>query len=365
MVKGIYVHIPFCSLKCPYCDFLSFVSFDQELHSRYIQAVIREAELYIDNNFMVETIYFGGGTPSLLKPSYIEKVINHILKVCRVSERLEITMEVNPNTYSLDDFKEVKTIGVNRLSFGAQSFLEKNLRKLGRDHTPQHTLKSVENAFKSGIENINLDLIYGVEGQTLDELNIDLGIYLSLPIKHISAYMLTAYEDTPLGVMVKSGQVTLPDDDVTASMFELIDERLHAAGLARYELSNWAVDGYRCIHNILYWTHQEFLGFGVSAWSFVGNRRFGNTRNIWQYISMVEEGKKPVMFEEELDQEKIREEKIFLGLRLSEGIEIELVKDKDLLHQLVEEGYGEITGDRFRLLPKGIMVLNYIASMLI
>lgn len=365
MVKGVYVHIPFCSLKCPYCDFLSVVSFDQELYSRYVQAVIDEIELYKNNNFLVETIYFGGGTPSLLKPYFIGRVINQILKTCSVSEGLEITMEVNPNSYSFEDFKEIKAIGVNRVSFGAQSFLEKNLRKLGRDHTPKDTLKSIEDAFKSGIENINLDLIYGIEGQTLKELNRDLEIYLSLPVKHISAYMLTAYEDTPLGLLVKSGQVTLPEEEITVGMFELIDEKLYAAGFYRYELSNWAIQGYQCRHNILYWTHQEFLGVGVSAWSFIGNKRFGNTKNIWQYINMVEEGKKPVMFGEELDDEKIREEKIFLGLRLVEGIELELVKQKEILYQLVEDGYGEIFGDRFRLLPKGIMVLNYIASVLI
>lgn len=365
MVKGIYVHIPFCSLKCPYCDFLSLVSLDEELHSRYIDTVIKEANLYLNLDFCVETVYFGGGTPSLLSPFLIEKVINHILKNYKVCSKLEITMEINPNSYRFEDFRDIKAVGVNRVSFGAQSFLEKNLKKLGRDHTPENTLKSVESAFKSGLENISLDLIYGIEGQTLSDLSQDINIYTSLPVKHISAYMLTAYDDTPLGMMVKSGQTTLPDEDLTLSMFELIDERLQAKGFNRYELSNWASEGYRCKHNLFYWTHQEFLGLGVSAWSFIDWERFGNTKNIGQYLEIVHKNRKPVMFREKLDEEKIREEKIFLGLRLSEGIELSLIKDKTKLSFLIDGGYGQVVDGRFKLLPKGLMVINHIVSMLV
>lgn len=365
MIKGLYVHIPFCSLKCPYCDFTSFVSFDEDLHDKYIQTVIAEMNLYKDEKFQIETVYFGGGTPSILKPSLLDRIVNEILKRYKTERTLEITMEINPNSYSFEDFKDIKSIGVNRVSFGAQSFSEENLKKLGRDHTPSDTVKSVENAFKSGIDNINLDLIYGIEGQTLEDLNTDLDLYLSLPVKHISGYMLTAYPDTPLGVMVENGKVKLPEEELTVAMFELIDDKLQKNGFKRYELSNWAKTGYKCRHNMFYWTHQEFLGVGVSAWSFINNRRFGNTKNVGQYMTLVEKGKKPVMFREDLNEDKIREEKIFLGLRLTEGIDISLINDTTKIQHLVEGGYGEVVERRLRLLPKGIMVLNYIVSSLV
>lgn len=365
MVRGIYIHIPFCSLKCPYCDFVSFVSFDEELHRRYVDAVIDEIKLYIQQKFHIETIYFGGGTPSLLKPNLIDKLINFIVKNIPVSSNLEITMEINPNSYSLNDFKDIKSIGINRVSFGNQSFLEKNLKKLGRDHKPDDTLKSIDYATKSGIENINLDLIYGIHGQTIEELEKDLDMYLSLPIKHISAYMLTAYDETPFGNMVMKKQISLPDEDTINKMFQLIDDRLEGNGFSRYELSNWAVPGYECKHNLFYWKHIEFLGVGVSAWSFVNMERFGNTKNINQYLMMVKKGIKPVVEVEKLDDESLREEKLFLGLRLSEGIDMSLIRNTQIVEALVKDGYGEIVDKRFRLKPKGIMVINQIVSALL
>ncbi|MEZ0323727.1 MAG: radical SAM family heme chaperone HemW [Hydrogenothermaceae bacterium] len=365
MIKGIYIHIPFCGLKCPYCDFTSFISFDEDIKRRYLNALLRELELYSDLDYNIETLYFGGGTPTTLNPNLLGKIIEFITKFFKTSSDLEITVESNPNNYSLKDFKTLREFGVNRISIGNQSFLIKNLKTLGRDHTAIDTLKSLENVYNAGIENINLDLIYGIPGQSIGDLERDLQIYTDLPIKHISAYMLTAYEETPLGVLVNRGEISLPEDELLCQMFELIDTFLEDRGFERYELSNWAKDGFFCKHNLFYWTHVEFLGVGVSAWSFVNNERFGNTKNINQYIQMIEKGLKPVINREFLNEEKIREEKIFLGLRLKEGIDIDLISDKEMLYTFVMEGYGEINEGKFSLTPKGIMVINYITSRLV
>ncbi len=366
MVKGVYIHIPFCSIKCPYCDFVSIQEKDVNIHKSYIKNVLKEIDLYLDKNFRVESIYLGGGTPSLLNPDLIAFLIESIYKNISLNTKLEITVEINPENYRFEDFKVLKEIGVNRISIGSQSFLEKNLKVLGREHSPEDVLKTVDSALKAGIENINLDMIYGISGQSLSDLEKDLNTYTSLPVKHISAYMLTAYEDTPLGIKVKKGDYIPPDDEILLNMFEMIDEYLEEKGFHRYEISNWAKDGYHCRHNLLYWEGEQFLGLGVSAWSYLDGVRFGNTKNLGIYNEMVNKGKKPVEFYDFITPEEKRKERIFLGLRLKKGIQLELVREKiDFVKQIVDEGLAQIKGDRLVLTPKGILVSNYISSMLI
>lgn len=364
MIKGLYVHIPFCDIKCPYCDFTSFVWQEDDLKEKYISLLKKELSFYEDMSFDLETVYFGGGTPSTLKPKLLADFINFIKNNFKIKENPEITVEVNPKTYRYEDFKILKEVGVNRISIGNQSFLEKNLVSLGRNHKPKDTSKTVEECLKSGIKNINLDLIYGIQGQTLKDLEEDLKIYTSLPITHISAYMLTAYEDTPLGTLVKNGLYNLPDEEMTLRMFELIDGYLENKGFKRYELSNWAKGGYQCKHNLFYWTDVNFLGIGVSSWSYVDNTRFGNSKNINEYLDLVKKSVKPVKYKEYLDESKKREERIFLSLRLKSGLDLDLVRNIDIVQDFVNEGFGEIKGNRFILLPKGLMVLNEIAIKL-
>ncbi|RMD46687.1 MAG: coproporphyrinogen III oxidase family protein, partial [Aquificota bacterium] len=221
-------------------------------------------------------------------------------------------------------------------------------------------------AVEAGIKNINLDLIYGIENQTLKDLENDLKIYTSLPIKHISAYMLTPYENTPLGKLVENNKYNLPDEKLATDMFFLINEYLENNGFKRYELSNWAKNGYECKHNLLYWTDKQFLGIGVSAWSYVGNKRFGNTKNIYTYIDKVEKGIKPISFEETLDKNDKRIENIMLGLRLRQGIYLSFLKDKkDTLQELVKNNFANIENGKFYLTEKGLMVINKIVEMLL
>ncbi len=366
MLRGIYIHIPFCSEKCPYCDFVSIVEENSDIHKEYINSILKEIDLYIEEDFSVKSIYFGGGTPSLLKPDLIAFLVENIFKKVRINNRPEITVEVNPENYRFADFKILKEAGINRISIGSQSFLEKNLKALGRKHSPEDVLKTVDSAFKAGIENINLDMIYGITGQSLSDLEKDLKAYISLPVKHISAYMLTAYENTPLGIEVEKGRYLLPEDSIILDMFKMIDEYLEQNGFCRYEISNWAQKGYQCRHNLLYWEGEQFLGLGVSAWSYLNGVRFGNTNNLRLYSKIVNEGKKPAVFFEKITPEERRKESIFLGLRLSKGIDLDIVKDKmPFIEQIVNEGLAQVKDGRLILTEEGILVSNYISSMLI
>ena len=365
-VKGIYIHIPFCSVKCPYCDFTSITDNSPKLIYKYVQSVIKELSLYKDRfDFEIETIYFGGGTPTAIKPEYLVSIIEFINKNFNVLPFPETTVEANPNTYRYKQLKLLKDVGVNRLSIGNQTFNEKFLISLGRNHTPKDTYEMLDVALKAGITNINLDLIYGIEGQTLQDLQQDLDIYTSLPITHISAYMLTAYEDTPLGSKVLDGKYNLPEETTTTKMFFMIDEHLNSKGFKRYELSNWGKEGFWCKHNQFYWEDVEFLGVGLSAWSYVNDKRFGNTKNLYEYIEKLQNDKLPVIFEERLTPEDKLFERIMLGLRTVKGVPTDLIPNKQYLKTLMEEKFGFIKDGNFVLSPKGLMVINEIVSKLV
>ncbi len=365
MIRGLYIHIPFCSIKCPYCDFTSIVLQNKEVHKRYIEALKKELLMYREETFDIETVYFGGGTPSLLEPELIAEFIHFLEENIQLSENLEITVEINPNTYRTDEFFLLREHSVNRVSIGAQSFLEKNLSVLGRDHKPEDILETVYSAKKAGIENINLDMIYGIQGQSLEDLKQDIKIYTSLPVTHISAYMLTAYEGTPLGQMVKYGTFQLPEEESIEQMYLTINREFEKKGFHRYEISNWAKENFICRHNYFYWNHTEFLGIGVSAWSFVKNVRFGNTKNLENYLKRIEKGEKPVLFKEYLTQFDIKKEKVVLGLRTKEGVEEQLIENKEKLKILLDENFLKKEGSKISLTEKGCLVSNYIINELI
>ncbi len=365
MVKGIYVHIPFCNIKCPYCDFTSITINNPEIFGRYVDAVLNELRMYRDLDFDVRTVYFGGGTPSLLPPQMLITMLEKIEHIVNITPE-EITVEVNPETYGFQQFKILKDRGINRISVGVQSFQDNILKVLGRGHSATDSLQIIEDAFSAGIKNISIDLIYGIQNQTVKDIEKDLCRLKELPVKHVSAYLLTAYDETPLGQMVKKGEYLLPEEQVVNEMFLLVNSFLEEEGFSRYEISNWAKEGYQCRHNLLYWERKEFLGIGVSAWSFANRKRFGNTKNLHIYMEKVKKGELPVEFVDLIDDKEEKKEKIFLGLRLKNGIDIKLVKDKmDFLRNLEREGFVEIKGEKVSLTPKGIFVSSYISSQLI
>ncbi|MDW8066729.1 MAG: radical SAM family heme chaperone HemW [Aquificaceae bacterium] len=355
MVKGLYFHVPFCSYKCPYCDFVSVVDAPVS-HEEYFSLLLKELSLYQDLNFYLKTLYFGGGTPSSVSPVLYEKFLGGLSTLVDLSRVEEVTIECNPESYGLEDFRILRSLGFNRVSIGVQSLREEGLKTLGRKHSVRDAIMSIKNAQKAGFENINIDLIYGYPGQGLEELKEEIEILSCLGVSHVSFYLLTPYEDTQFGQLYQRGLLSLPDQDTLADMYQLICESLESMGFLHYEISNFALPGFECKHNLIYWTHEEFLGLGVSAWSFVQNERFGNTRNIKLYIHKVKQEQKPIEYWEKLkDKEKIYDY-IFVALRTSLGV------DKNLIPQLpeeLEEFFIEEKG-KLKLNRRGMLLINEI-----
>ncbi len=349
MVEGLYLHIPFCVSKCPYCDFASFVL---EPSKEYLELLKRELELYRDVSFNLRSIYLGGGTPSL----YATELWRDFFKNIKTEEVKEITMECNPESYTKGDFEELFQLGINRLSFGIQSFLEKNLRFLGREHSPNKGIKAVLEAKQAGFENINIDLIYGLPRQTIQDLKEELKVVKDLPITHLSAYLLTPYEDTLFGRLWQKGELKLPSDEQIEEMFFFLSEELSSMEFEHYEISNFAKEGYRCVHNLLYWSHREFLGIGVSAWSFIGKKRFGNHRSLEKYKEALLQGKRPIERWEVLEGEDLLKDYLFVALRTKDGVPKEMLPSipEHLRDFFLEEQ------DRLRLSKRGWLLINQI-----
>ena len=353
MVESLYIHIPFCSYKCPYCDFLSLVSspLDKE---EYLNLLVKEAELYRDIDNKIKTLYLGGGTPTLLSPEQIGKLIENLSSVFDFSEVEEITVECNPETYRYKEFKELISMGVNRLSIGVQSFTQKGLLALGREHSVEDSLKSFWSAREAGFENISLDLIYAYPGQEPADMDIELEYLEKLSPEHLSAYMLTPYEGTPLGLKILRRELSAPEEEVLGEIYERLWKGMLGLGYRRYELSNWAREGKECRHNLAYWTMKEFVGIGVSAWGFLGGVRYGNTKNILRYRDSVSQGKKPI---ETLSNSE-PEEELMLKLRLKWGLDS---TDRELIPEhlwgFFEEEDGRIgIREEFMLLSNEITV---------
>lgn len=310
--KGIYVHVPFCHIKCPYCDFLSGIPPDDELTKRYFLALKKEFLMYSEllDFSQCSTLYFGGGTPGLF-PSYLSEFTDFLRKFADFEE---ISVEVNPSSHLLPSDFSFAT----RISFGVQTFSEKHLRFLGRNHSFYDSISCLENF--SPHFSVNADLIFGIPEQSPSEHLEDLKIALNSGVKHISAYLLTPYENTPLGVMVKRGLVKLPED---IEAFFDVQSYLEELGMIRYEISNFAFDGNFCKHNLLYWNRDDFLGIGVSSWSKLGDIRFANTKNLKLYLSGIEKGIFPVDEIHHISKKEELYEIIFLGIRkVSQGVDI-------------------------------------------
>jgi oxygen-independent coproporphyrinogen-3 oxidase len=265
-------------------------------------------------------------------------------------------MECNPESYKREDFEGLLELGINRLSFGVQSFLEKNLQFLGRWHSPKEGIRAVLEAKSAGFENLSIDLIYGLPGQTLQDLREELKVIKDLPITHLSAYLLTPYEDTLFGHLWQKGQLRLPSDGQIEEMFLFLSEELSSMGFEHYEISNFAKEGYRCAHNLLYWSHREFLGLGVSAWSFINKKRFGNYRNLEKYKRAVLQGEKPIEMEEMLEGEELLKDYLFVALRTRDGVPKEVLPN---IPDHIREFFLE-EGDRVRLSKRGWLLINEI-----
>lgn len=314
---GIYLHIPFCGSKCHYCDFCSFPNQSENTMQAYCDAMRAQMERYapLAADYAVDTVYFGGGTPTALPSELLCSLLDSVKQLFCVADDAEITAECNPATANAEYFAAMRKAGFNRLSIGAQSMHESELRLLGRAHTVVDFRTTVELARAAGFENISADLMYGIPDQTRQSLAESVGALCEIGVEHISAYGLKIEEGTPF--YKKRETLNLPDDDEVAVMYEDTVASLTAHGLMRYEISNFARAGYESRHNLKYWECDEYLGFGVAAYSCFGGRRFGISRDFGAYLDTREdfEENRPVSPSEQMT------EYVMLGLRLEKGID--------------------------------------------
>ncbi len=366
---GLYIHIPFCVRKCLYCDFLSFPS-DESERLAYIQALCDEICAYKDlmSNYYIDTIFIGGGTPSILTLSEMDAVFTSLYDVFSLSDLREFTIECNPGTVSTDKYKLYKSAGVDRISLGMQSAEPSELVRLGRIHSYEDFLDSYNKARQAGFSNINVDVMFAIPGQTLDSYRYTLQSVLKLEPEHISSYSLIVEEGTPFyDIYAHKPPV---DENTDRCMYEETYKTLGGCGYDRYEISNYAKPGYRCIHNLKYWQREEYLGVGLGAASFLSHKRYSNERDISAYIHMTSQGIHPVAECETVDDKVAKEEYMYLGLRCMEGVSITDFKrqfGEDIrqcfgpeIDKSIDEGLLVESQDRIHLTPFGIDVSNIV-----
>ncbi len=322
---SIYIHIPFCASRCYYCDFCSTDKIDNKLVQRYIDAVIKEIlnNAEILSEYKIKTIYFGGGTPSYIDEKYIAKILE-VLNLFNLKENKEITIELNPADCKYEKLQNYVNMGINRYSLGVQSANDDILRVIGRRHTKATVTEAYNNMVKAGISNISVDLITGLPNDTVQEFLNTLSFISSLgdEIKHISTYSLEVHEGTKLATLIDTGFVTLPSEDDERKMNDLVGTTLEKKGYNMYEISNYAKEGYESKHNLTYWNQEYYLGFGVSAASYINGKRYSNINNINEYIDGINNFKSVIKESSDLDKLDTIKEYIILKLRLIKGVNI-------------------------------------------
>jgi putative oxygen-independent coproporphyrinogen III oxidase len=376
---SLYVHIPYCISKCPYCDFNSHVV-PEIPEVDYTAALIQELNYYACINHWrgrsLQTIFFGGGTPSTFQPSSIGRILESAAALFGIDSTCEITLEANPGTVDSVNFAGYRSCGVNRISVGVQSFQPRLLKFLGRVHSADEAVKALQVIGDAGFENFSLDLIYANPGQTLGDLENDLDIALRFQSPHLSAYNLTIEEGTPFYRAYRSGGIRLLNEEEEIAMAELIERRLSDASLRRYEISNYARPGFHSRHNVNYWQSGDYLGIGAGAHSHqrianhgIYGRRWWNEKNPAHYMSTISKSGQAVIDAEASDLNRAAGEHMFSGLRLVEGICLEAFATRfgksaaelyPQISQWVGAGLMEIDSNRLRLTPRGILVANSI-----
>jgi oxygen-independent coproporphyrinogen-3 oxidase len=370
-----YIHIPFCDHKCIYCDFYSIITSDniQSFLKSLKKEITYYAEKYSEKRELI-SIYFGGGTPSLMEPEYLSEVIETVKENFIVRDDAEITMETNPGTVSLQKMKMFRRIGINRISIGIQSFDNKDLKFLTRIHNSETAIRTVNEAAQAGFENISLDLIFNLPGQTKKKWIKNLEQAIQLPIKHISAYSLILERGTILNKMVLDGKVKIADEDYDAELYQTTIDFLTSNGFNQYEVSNFAKPGFECIHNNAYWHYTDYFGFGTSAHSFINGERWWNFSSLKMYIDKIENSGNAVAGSELISSEKAIDEFVMLELRSSGlnlkkfenrfGIETKewLKKNYHYFELLKNQNFVTIDSNIVKLTPKGYAVCDEILS---
>jgi oxygen-independent coproporphyrinogen-3 oxidase len=360
---GIYIHIPFCRSRCSYCDFATGL-YESGLAERYVHALVQEICSSDVAGASVDTIYFGGGTPSLLDPAQLERILVALKENFSVEADAEVTLEINPGSITVEKLRDFRSLGINRASFGAQTFDDRELAKLGRSHTAADARRTFEDLRAAGFENVSFDLIAGLPGQTLAGWQRNVDEALELQPEHLSFYLLEVHSGTPLAQHIERGLQPVPDDDLAAVMYERMLERAVSAGYEHYEISNLCRPGFQSRHNTKYWTGTPYFGFGCSAHSYDGaKQRWSNHRDVLKYVESVEQGSSPISEIHDLTEHDIRSESLFLGLRLMRGVSVDLCTDyASDLEKFKEAGLVEIEGDFIRLTRNGALLSNEVFS---
>ncbi len=316
-MRGLYIHIPFCVKKCSYCDFVSFGGRENFL-SPYLNRIEKEAQLYKGEK--IDTVFIGGGTPSLMNGEQMHRLFEIINDNFSVSENAEITAECNPQSVNFTKMQEYKKCGINRISMGAQSLSDEVLGELGRCHTLKQLENAIEDIKATHFSSFNLDLIFALPNQTVSMWQATLAKLLTYEPDHVSCYSLTVEPNTPLGKAVLQGKIQLPDEEVERRMYYSTKEMLHTNGIEQYEISNYAKKGFECKHNINYWQCGEYIGLGCAAHSYYKGARYSNTKNLDEYFNCDSSAVKKDI----LTADEMAEERIMLGLRMNKGVNIDL-----------------------------------------
>lgn len=369
---GLYIHIPFCLSKCPYCDFFSLVSYDEQLKERYINALKQEMEIYSQKIRDVEiiSIYIGGGTPTVLTGGQLSEILSSCYHNFQIAKGAENTVEANPGTIDMEKMEMLFQAGVNRISLGAQSFNNKALKKMGRIHTKEDNIAAYQMARSAGFKNINVDIMFGLPGQSKKEFENVLTELIVLKPEHISLYALSVEPGTPLDNTIKTGKISLPCDDFCNKLFLSASDYFSEYGYEHYEISNFAQYGKRCIHNELYWKNRSYLSIGAGVTSYIDNKRYQNYQELNQYIFLLENGILPIRYQEVLPLKERMAETIILNLRMMEGLDKKAfhslfnVPVEDIYYQslqnLKEQGLLTESKTHYFLTKKGISLANNV-----
>ena len=364
---GLYIHVPFCRQKCLYCDFCSVAGAESELVEKYVSSLCRCLEINSQNatGYKVDTVYLGGGTPTVLSASQMYRVLDTCFRGYSVTADAEISCECNPATGSPEYFSDIRKMGINRLSIGLQSMQDRELRALGRIHDRKGFLDTFRAVRGAGFDNVSVDIMYGIPEQTVETLEDTLKRVVDISPEHISAYCLKVEENTPFGKMGKS--LVLPDDDVTSDMYELCNSVLAGAGYARYEISNFSKQGRESRHNLRYWLGEEYIGIGAAAHSYFDGERYAISPNITAFAN----GEFILCEREKISLEDRMTEYVMLRMRLSRGAsakEFRALFGRELLDEFseakrfIQSGHILFDGDNLKFSENGIFVSSYILS---
>ena len=369
---SFYVHIPYCIKRCGYCDFNTYTPNELQdgatleiVSNDYIDAVLKELDSAPTD--VVPTIFFGGGTPSLLPAADLGRVISAIRDRNGLTENCEITLEANPDSVTPEKMRQYLDAGFNRISFGMQSAVPHVLATLDRTHNPANVAKAVEMAREAGFSSVSVDLIYGTPGESLEDWRTSIESALTLGVDHISAYALIVETGTKLAAQIKRGDISMPNDDLMADLYLLVNQMCNQAGLQWYELSNWSKPGHECRHNIAYWENKNWWGLGPGAHSHIDGKRFWNLKHPTTYKSKLFSGKSPILDSELLTQEQMRDESIMLAIRMRDGIDISNLTPTQLerIESYRESGHISMVDKHLQLSPQGRLIADRIVRELV